>query len=97
MGGLNHLPAKPCIYSQTYPNIVDNDVHSVTIDDNSFPQLDGNVSVCTDESENNIPYLPKTDRAACALNLPSIAAYNVHSLFPILSNQNLNLFWILCD
>ena len=60
MGGLNHLPAKPCIYSQTYPNIVDNDVHSVTIDDNSFPQLDGNVSVCTNESENNTPYLPKT-------------------------------------
>ena len=44
-------------------------------------QLDGNVSICSDQAQprrNNV----KTDKITAALSLPIVATYNCRSLFP---------------
>ena len=42
-------------------------------------QLDGNVSVCSDQSKHS---KNKPDQITAALNLPIVATYNCRSLFP---------------
>ena len=56
--------------------------------DYEFNQLDGNVSMCSSESEiNDINTANKRiDKITCALNLPSVATYNCRSFFPKVGN-----------
>ena len=53
-------------------------------------QLDGNMSVSSNESENSLiippPAACNTDRISSAVHLPTIATYNMRSIFPKIGN-----------
>ena len=77
MGGLPPLSESPCI----------DYVSQSGSDDNTnlaLAQLDGNTSLTS--SEIDILVKDKVDKIFCALNLPSVATYNMRSVFPKISN-----------
>ena len=53
-------------------------------------QLDGNNSIYSTESESNItdtvPTCPRPDRLSAAVHLPTVATYNMRSIFPKIGN-----------
>ena len=64
-------------------------LNSDYIDNLKLAQLDGNISMCS--SENSTAGVTIRDKATCALNLPSIATYNMRSVFPKISNLKDNI------
>ena len=73
-----------------------NDVTSESF--SNIDQLDGNVSVCSDNStlsqsqpKTKIKKLGKMDRITAALNLPIVASYNLRSLGPKLQSLKIDL------
>ena len=56
---------------------------SVISDISNIEQLDGNVSVC--------PPNVKVDKIAAALSLPTVATYNLRSLFPKIESLKTDL------
>ena len=53
-------------------------------------QLDGNNSIYSTESKSNItdtvPTCPRPDRLSAAVHLPTVATYNMRSIFPKIGN-----------
>ena len=57
------------------------------LDLNNLAQFDGNASVCSSESDsNNYRTGHRIDKIDCALNLPTVATYNLRSFFPKAGN-----------
>ena len=63
----------------------------VKIPHENFVQLDGNVSIASDDDERTVAPGPrlKIDKIITALNLPTVASYNFCSFFPKVGNFKL--------